>query len=117
MNLYRSVGAPSKPRERQKHAFEKYADGFTFESAGRSGYIYYREDGKLAELYWEMPGLDDYDILLHLDGASDWVFPTTEKIAGEKRRTIIDTLEAWLIGKKIRSDAFGPIKREHFRKK
>ena len=117
MDLYRSEGAPAEPLARRKRAFAKNAGGFAFESAGRSGYIYYREEEKMTEMYWEMPGADDYDILLWLEGASKWILPREEKIPEDKRRVIVDALEAWLIAKKIRSDAFAPIKRSYFPKK
>ena len=46
--------------------------GLTFCPDGRSGLIYFRRDDHVLELYWEMSGVDDYDILLSLEGVRRW---------------------------------------------
>lgn len=88
-------------------------EGFSFHSHGREGSIFFRERGRVLEFYCEMPGVEDYDVLLWLD-TQTWTLPAGEKVAESDRARIVAALEVWLAAKAIRTDAFAPIKRPVF---
>jgi hypothetical protein len=81
-------------------------EGFSYHASGRSGSILYRREARILELYWEMSGVPEYDILLWLEDARTWTHPEKEKIEPDERAQIVKELEVWLWKKKIRSDAF-----------
>jgi hypothetical protein len=100
--------ADLKRSAKMKASFAALPEGFSLESRGRSGCVFFRERNRVLELYWEISGVEDYDWLLSLEPAKAWTHPKEEKITESKRREILDALERWLVSKKIRSDAFGP---------
>ena len=81
-------------------------EGFNFHASGRSGSIFYKRGPRILELYWEMSGVPQYDILLWIEDSYFWTHPQKEKIDEAERNQIIADLELWLWKKKIRSDAF-----------
>jgi hypothetical protein len=81
-------------------------EGFSFHASGRSGSILYRREARILEIYWEMSGVPEYDILLWIEDIHTWTRPEREKIDLGERETIIRELEAWLWKEKIRTDAF-----------
>lgn len=100
-----------------KPEFAALPEGFSHRSRGRDGFIYFRAKERVLKLYWEISGVEDYDWLLSLEATKSWAEPEGEKVAEAERRTIIDSLDRWLASKKIRTDAFGPIKRSFFPQK
>ncbi|MBI2812919.1 MAG: hypothetical protein HYX71_01385 [Opitutae bacterium] len=86
----------------------KLNPGFTFHAEGRSGAIFYKRDEHVLELYWEMSGVPDYDILLWIDESYFWTYPKKEKIEDTERDQIIRALDLWLRKENLRSDAFPP---------
>jgi hypothetical protein len=82
---------------------DELEQGFTFRPSGRDGYIYFRRGEKLLELYWEMSGVDDYDILLSLEGLQQWVLPQSEPLASEQRAEIRTELQSWLAANNVRA--------------
>ncbi len=100
-----------------KPEFAALSEGFSVRSHGRSGFVYFREQERVLELYWEISGVEDYDWLLSLEATRTWAHPKGARVAQAERQKIIDALEGWLALKKIRTDAFAPIKRSLFPQK
>jgi len=98
-------------RQKMKSDFALLPEGFSLRSRGRDGFVYFREEDRVLELYWEISGVDDYDWLLSLESTKQWAHPKGENPSEAKRQEIIDALERWLAAKKIRTDAFKPVKR------
>lgn len=87
---------------RRQHKVDELDDGFTFRPSGRDGYVYYKEGDKLIELYWEMSGSDEQDILLSLSGLTDWASPV-EPVPTSKQEEVLTALKTWLAANKIRA--------------
>lgn len=94
--------------------FAALPEGFSVRSHGRSGFVYFRAHERVLQFYWEISGVEDYDWLLSLEAAKVWAHPKGEMVAEEEQRRIVGLLEAWLASERIRTDAFGPIKRSLF---
>jgi hypothetical protein len=88
---------------RREHKVAELEPGFSFRASGRDGCIYYREGDKLLELYWEMSGVDEYDILLSLEGLRAWALPDVEPIEPAKQEEILAALRSWLPANKVRA--------------
>lgn len=84
----------------------KLKQGFTFHAEGRSGAVFYKRDERILELYWEMSGVPEYDILLSTEEIRFWKYPQEEKIENPERDQIVRSLELWLRKENLRSDAF-----------
>jgi hypothetical protein len=78
-------------------------DGFKLIPDGRSGYIYYIEQGILIEVYVEMSGVKEYDMLVYFDEKLER-FPNGSFLNKEEREIFKMKLLAWLNEKRIRSD-------------
>jgi hypothetical protein len=83
-------------KRRREDRIEALADGFTLVAHGRGGFIYYREAGKILELFWEMSGVPEFDILLNTFGLGNWVWPSSEPVSPADRSRIHDALASWL---------------------
>ena len=72
------------------------------ESRGRDGMLYYTENGRSCSMYYEMSGVEQYDILINFESLAHWQFPENEKIGiGEKSR-IRELLKRYLAENNIR---------------
>ena len=78
-------------------------DGFTFKPDGRSGYIYYTEQGTLVEIYVEMSGVKEYDMLIYFDESLER-FPNRSILNEYEKEVMRSKLLAWFDLKGIRSD-------------
>ncbi|MDQ8005493.1 MAG: hypothetical protein REI64_11890 [Pedobacter sp.] len=78
-------------------------DGFTFKSHGRSGYIYYTEQGTLIEIYVEMSGVKEYDMSVYFDENLER-FPNRTILNEDEKEIMRGKLLAWLDHKGIRND-------------
>ncbi len=78
-------------------------EGFTFIPDGRSGYIYCIEQGDLVEIYVEMSGVKEYDMLVYFDEKLVR-FPVGNVLSEYEREMLKNKLLAWLDKKGIRSD-------------
>ena len=104
MAKYTYVYEPIPPERAEKYRRQRWrkdgvADlpqGFTYKTQGRQGSIYYREGDKTLELAWEMSGVPEYDILLHLTGLTSWILPQTEALSETDAARIEEALKAWL---------------------
>lgn len=84
--------------------------GFTLHVEGRSGAVFYKRDEHILEIYWEMSGVPEYDILLSTEEIRYWKYPHKEEVADMERDQIVGALESWLRKENLRSDAFPPAK-------
>ena len=78
-------------------------DGFVFKPDGRSGMIYFTESVKLCEIYVEISGVRDYDMLVYFDHL-DWTLPEKKRLTKEEEKVLKGKLEIWLNENKIRTD-------------
>lgn len=79
-------------------------NGFHIKYHGRSGIIYYIENGKALEIDFEMSAVSSYDILLFFDYLKGWTIPKGEPFAFKEKSGIRERLLEWLIIKHIKSD-------------
>lgn len=84
--------------------FPALEEGYTFKADGRSGFVYFREDDRVLEIYWEMSGVPEYDILISPLEITSWTRPEDQLIPPEQRQQIVDGLRSFLLAKRIRSD-------------
>lgn len=80
---------------RQKDNLDGMPDGFTFKPHGRDGWIYYRDGHKVLEMYWEMSGTREYDLLIHSSQLHSWSLPTCEPLSNDDREKITARLVIW----------------------
>ena len=79
-------------------------DGFFARDHVRDGYIYYVEDGRLCEIYYEGSCRETHSIgVLPID-LREWIYPKGEKIDMEHQLTILRDLHQWLKNQNIRSN-------------
>lgn len=79
-------------------------NGFHLKSQGRDGTIYYVNNGKLLEIYFEMSGVPEYDLLLSFDSIKSWAIPKNEDLSLTQKKEIRKLLLEWLKESQIRSD-------------
>lgn len=72
------------------------------ESRGREGNICYAEDGRLCEIYFELSGVDQFDILVYFDSLAEWTLPVKERISATDKERIRDLLRRFLADNNIR---------------
>jgi hypothetical protein len=83
--------------DRQRRAadrIDELPDGFTLKPHGRDGVVYYRENGRVLELPYEMDGTQP-GILLYVDGLEAWVLPGPQPTSPSDRERIRGALEHW----------------------
>jgi hypothetical protein len=90
--------------KRRGNDFPALEEGYTFKAEGRSGFVYYREGDHVLEIYWEMSGVPQYDILIAPLEITKWTSPGDQTIPPEKRQQIVDGLRTYLLARKIRPD-------------
>jgi len=93
-------GPPSK---RQTNDLLK-VNGFHIKYHGRSGIIYYIDNGKVLEIGFEMSAVREYDLLLYFDALKVWTIPGNEPFAFREQSAIREKLLEWLKSKRIKSD-------------
>lgn len=79
-------------------------DGFHDKVHGRSGTIYYVKDKQLCEIYCEMSGVSEYDLLISFDQLEEWILPQKRKITVIEKESIKEELIAWLTEKRISAE-------------
>ena len=104
------VNIPKEKQEEEKIArwqqdkVEKLLtiEGFHIKEHGRSGFLYFIEKGKFCEIYFELSGVSQYDILVFFDEISEWCFPVKKEITDIEKEVIKEKLVNWLKIKKIK---------------
>jgi hypothetical protein len=79
-------------------------DGFHIQKGGRDGTIYYISNGKVCEIYWEISGVPQYDILVGFDVVDSWVLPTKQLFTADEKKKIETELILWLKEENIRTE-------------
>jgi hypothetical protein len=79
-------------------------DGFHMKADGRSGTIYFVEDNKLCEIYFESSAVKEFDILIFFDELSHWELPIRKEMTEDKKKLNLEKLKIWLKEKKLKSD-------------
>lgn len=89
---------------RRGNDFPALEEGYTFKAEGRSGFVYYREGDHVLEIYWEMSGVPEYDILIAPLDVTKRTSPADQPILPAKREQIVSGLRTYLLARKIRPD-------------
>lgn len=79
-------------------------NGFHIKYHGRSGVIYYIDNGKVLEIGFEMSAVRGYDLSLYFDDLKGWTIPSYESFAFKEQSEIKEKLLSWLKSKRIKSD-------------
>ena len=89
-----------KGRESVQHRrdsdFAQLANGFSLKTANRSGFLYYREDTRILEMYVEMSGVAKYNFILYWEGLEKWVYPQEMLTTTAKRKELRIQVQQWL---------------------
>jgi hypothetical protein len=80
------------------------SDGFYIKTEFRSGTIYFVEKAKVCEIYFELSGVTQFDILVFFDDLVEWFLPSKIKMSEIEIKEIKKKLIIWLKKEKIRSD-------------
>jgi hypothetical protein len=83
-------------QERRELVFPTLENGFTHTQRGRSGYLYYKDAGRMLELYTELSGVPEYHFLIWEEGLEAWVYPNRESLSTEEKTRISQELGYWL---------------------
>ena len=78
-------------------------NGFVLKTHGRSGMIYFSENGKLCEIYVEMSGVSEYDMLVYFSNLF-WLLPEKKRLTKLEENNLKVELMIWLKDKNIKSD-------------
>ncbi len=78
--------------------------GFHITSKGREGKIYYVENKKMLEIYLEVSGVPQFDILIYFDAVENWTSPNIQKLTLKEKSEVKEKLINWLKAKKIRAE-------------
>ena len=79
-------------------------DGFHLKPEGRSGTIYYVENGMLCEMDIEISGAKQFDILIYFDGLSEWILPKKQLLNQDEKTQILERLKLWLEKENIKAE-------------
>ena len=89
------------------------SEGFAGNISGRDGTITYSDLGRSLEIYWEMSGVPQYDILVAPLNLKQWKIPADEAIPRTKQREILEGLRSWLKSQGKRADIDRPSQIEY----
>jgi len=75
---------------REKDGVKKIAqkNGFHLKNHGRSGTVYYVESEKVCEIYFEISGVPEYDLIFYFDSLENWFLPTDVTMASKDKEKI-----------------------------
>jgi hypothetical protein len=77
---------------------------FKMNRSGRSGSIIFQKGNNKLEIYWEMSGSSEFDILLAPLDLKEWDEPKGVKIPLEQQLQLLQGLRSWAKKKKMRTD-------------
>lgn len=78
--------------------------GFTLDSHGRSGFIYYRAGDRVIEIYVEMSGVAHFDMLVSPEGLDHWIHPEKLALTDDERRFVLSEFSEWLKLQSFKTD-------------
>lgn len=79
-------------------------DGFYIKQDFRAGTIYFVDKVKLCEIYFELSGISQFDILVFFDNLEEWSLPSKIKMTKLEVKKIREKLIIWLSRENIKSD-------------
>jgi hypothetical protein len=79
-------------------------DGFHLIADGRDGTIYFVENHKLCQIYFESSAVKEFDILVFFERFTEWQLPIKKEIDVTEKEVILEKLILWLEKEKIKSD-------------
>ncbi|HEY4627885.1 MAG TPA: hypothetical protein VIH02_01235 [Flavobacterium sp.] len=79
-------------------------DGFHIKQDFRAGTIYFVDKVKLCEIYYELSGVSQFDILVFFDNLEEWSLPSKIKMTELEMKEIREKLIIWLSKENIKSD-------------
>ena len=79
-------------------------DGFHIKQDFRAGTIYFVENFKVCEIYFELSGVSKFDILVFFDNLEEWSLPFKIKMTKLEIQEIREKLIIWLNEEKIKFD-------------
>ena len=79
-------------------------DGFYLKPDGRSGTIYFVEENKLCQIYFEISGVKEFDILIFFEQLNQWELPNRKVMLENEKEVIKEKLSIWLGKEKIKAD-------------
>jgi hypothetical protein len=104
--MARYVVVEDGPDERAKASFDRtrwtndrvseLADGFTLRPRGREGSLYYKEDGNILELGFELAGDKDRSILISRTGLRRWIKSDQDPLSLEDQQRLEALAVEWL---------------------
>ena len=71
---------------------------------GRNGTIYFVEENKLCEIYFESSAVKEFDILIFFEQILEWQLPKRIAILESEKEQIRKKLKMWLNDRAIKSD-------------
>ena len=71
---------------------------------GRNGTIYFVEENKLCEIYFESSAVKEFDILIFFEQILEWQLPKRIAILESEKEHIREKLKMWLNDREIKSD-------------
>ena len=80
-------------------------DGFYIRSTGRDGMVYYVEDQKVCEFFYEISGVPEYDLLFAFESLNSWFLPKSQITEDMKEKIKVKFID-WLEDKKIRGKLY-----------
>jgi hypothetical protein len=89
---------------RRRDNVDHLAQEFSFRPSGRDGYIYFKQDERIIELYWEMTGDSASNIRLSLEGLGSWAMPQATRLGQDEQNEILAALQRWLAENGIQAD-------------
>lgn len=84
---------------RQKDGLDTFInqDGFHLKGKGqRSGTIYYIDMGKVCEIFFEMSGVPEFDIIIYFNQVNEWTLPIIIAFSKQEKGNIKEELLNWL---------------------
>jgi len=81
-------------------------DGFHLKPHGRDGMVYYAEQGKLCEIYFEISGVPQFDLLFEFSRLGSWFYPENLPISETEKEEIKQKFVTWLKKEKIRGNLY-----------
>lgn len=95
-----------KVKRWKKHKVEELIkiNGFHMKPDGRNGTIYFIEEFKLCEIYFETSAVKEFDILIFFEQISEWQLPKKIVLLESEKEQIREKLKMWLNTNAIKSD-------------
>lgn len=85
----------TKEKRWKENRVTELPDGYTWRKSGRDGFLYLREHARVLEIYYEISGNPQFDILLYWSSAC-WILPQHAAMTPMERAEIASELSTWL---------------------